>query len=929
MTAGGAITQTGAITANALTAKTLVNAGAAITLNNASNDVATVDLRARNAADTANVNGALSYRDANGFDVAGVSTGGALTLQSNGNITQSGAITAASLSVPGTGSGSLRLDTQANNITALNAITAAAGFALNNGNNSVAVNGALTTINSAVAIDAGTGTYAQANVDINAGTGPITVTADTVNITTNTLNNAMGTSGVLTIKAKSAGRAMSLGAAGAGFDLLTTEITSLSAGATGPIVIGDAASTGVMTIGAAVNLAGKTLTLNAGAITDSGSNVITAANLTLNANGQIGTDGSNGIDVAASKLNVNTTSGGNAFVRSGAISFGVGTEGSSVAGTLDLTATGNVTQTAGTGNIAAGTLKVKTLSAGTATVALTNAGNDVAAVQLQSRNAGDTGDAAGALQYTDTNGFDVVALSTTGDATLSAGGGVTQSGAINAAGLALMGSGGAYTLRHAGNAVTTLAANTGSMDYSQAGALAVGPVAGVPGVTTTGAAKLETTGAASDLTLNQAITSAATGDAIVLKAGSSNAAGVAGGGRFVNHAGTSGLVAASGRYLVYSGDPGTTTEGVTGYSKRYNTGAAFTPAGSASMFLYRVAPTLTISSDNASRTYGQANPVFTGSASGYIDGDTAASVGVTRSSSAVFNTPVAAGPAAITSGATNHENYTLVLGDGLLTIERAPISSVNGITANDKLADGSTQATLNTGGAIYAGIVAGDVLTASATGNFDTPSPGAGKLVFVKGITLGGTAANNYTLLQNTAVTRASISELPRTPVVQPLTVAGLSAAARMPLARTGSEGLAVPPPPSVLDANALIEQLPTASGGCQAQGSGCLTVRTVREATVRVPGLMSVTLARGVTGFQFSLPTGLLASMPASGEPLEVSTLGGRPLPPWLTYDAATGTFTVGTPPAGALPLQIRLGAGNRSVILTIEESPRNVAAR
>jgi len=845
----------------------------------------------------------------------------ALTLNAAASISAANAVKATSLTATLTGAASaLTLSNSGNQITTLNTITTPGGFTLNNGNNSVTLAGNITATNNAVAIDAGTGTYTQGNnVDVSAGTGPITITADAVTIgTTNTGNNAFITSGTLTLKAKTAGQAMSLGGASALDYLSATEIARFATGATGPIVIGDTASTGVMTIGGAINLAGKTLTLNAGSITDTGSQPITATNLTLNANGQIGTDGTNGIDVIATNLNVNTTNNGNAFVRStAAVNFGVGSSGSNVAGTLDLTTTGAVTQTATTGNVIAGTLQVKTLANAGAAITLTNSDNNAGAVNLRARNLADGSNAAGAIQYTDTNGFDVAALATTGNASLSAGGIVTQSGAINAAGLALKGAGGAYTLRHASNAVTTLAANTGSIDYSQANALAVGTVAGVVGVDNTGVARIETTGAASDLTLDAVVKSAASGDAVVLKAGSANAAGVVTGGKFVNNAGTGAIDAANGRYLVYTGDPATTDEIVTGFSKRYNTAASFTPGGSANMFLYRIAPTLTITSDNATKTYGQVNPVFTGNSSGYIDGDTAASVGVTRTSAAVFNTPVTPSGVAITSGATNNENYTLVLSHGTLQIDKASISSVGGITANDKVVDGNTSATLNTGGAMYNGIVPGDVLTVSGVGNFDTPFVGANKLVLIRGLVLSGAAAANYTLIDNTAVTRAAINDLSSftgalLPAVAPTPVVARVTPARM----------------TVADANALLEQNPTASGGCR-EDADCLSVTTVREATDQAPGLVSVMVASAVTGFQFALPAGLAELIAASDEPVEVSTIGGRPLPDWLRYDAATQTFIARSPPPGALPLQIRVRVGGRSVILTIARAPESAPAQ
>jgi hypothetical protein len=691
-----------------------------------------------------------------GADVGQVTLNGALnvnalTLNAAASINQTSAVRATTLASTLLGTGSaLNFGAVANQITSLGTIVTPGGFTLNNGNNNVTVAGNLTTTNNAVSIDAGTGAYTQnANIDISAGTGPITLTANTVAIAANTGNNALTTSGTLTLKPKTAGQAMSLAGASA-FDISAAELTAIATGATGPIVVGDAASTGVLTIGAAVGLAGKTLTLNAGSITDTGVQTITAQNVTLNANGQIGTSAANGIDIAATNLAVNTTANANAFVRTGAINLGTG--GSSLgSGTLDLTATGNVTQTASTGNITAGTLRVKSLSAGAANITLNNSGNDVAAVNLQARNAGDTANASGAIQYTDATGFDVAALATTGNATLSAGGVVTQSGAVAATGLALTGAGGAYTLNNAGNAITTLAANTGSVDYKQAGALIVGTV-GTAGVTTSGVARIETTGAASNLTLNNAVTSTATGNAVILKAGSANAAGVSTGGQFINNVGAAGIVAASGRYLVYSGDPGSTTEGMTGYGKRYNSDLNAVPATAASTFLYRIAPTLTVTANNNTRVYGDSNPALTGVVnSGLIDGDTAASVGVNFVTTAVARTAVAAGPVAITVAATNNENYTLATTNGALTITRRDLTV--SATGQDRVFNGGTLANV----VLTDNRVAGDTLTLNGIASFADAVPGTGKAISVNGISLGGADAANYNLVNTTALATGNI----------------------------------------------------------------------------------------------------------------------------------------------------------------------------
>src|ERR1035441_7624253 len=85
--------------------------------------------------------------------------------------------------------------------------------------------------------------------------------------------------------------------------------------------------------------------------------------------------------------------------------------------------------------------------------------------------------------------------------------------------------------------------------------------------------------------------------------------------------------------------------------------------------------------------------------------------------------------------------------------------TVTGITANDKVYDGNTTATLNTSGATLVGTVSPDVVTlntAGAAGAFTNPDVGTGRTVLVSGLSLSGADAGNYTLTQPT--TSASIT---------------------------------------------------------------------------------------------------------------------------------------------------------------------------
>src|SRR5581483_9052220 len=116
---GGTITQTNSITVATLRAKTLNNAGSAITLNNASNAMTTVDLQVRNAADNADANAAIDYRDTNGVDIAAAYTSSTVTITAGGAITDSGTLRGATLTAKtlNNAGSALTLDTATNDFT--------------------------------------------------------------------------------------------------------------------------------------------------------------------------------------------------------------------------------------------------------------------------------------------------------------------------------------------------------------------------------------------------------------------------------------------------------------------------------------------------------------------------------------------------------------------------------------------------------------------------------------------------------------------------------------------------------------------------------------------------------------------------------------------------------------------------------------------
>src|SRR5262249_29558298 len=89
--------------------------------------------------------------------------------------------------------------------------------------------------------------------------------------------------------------------------------------------------------------------------------------------------------------------------------------------------------------------------------------------------------------------------------TLNTTGSATQSAAITAANLALLGSGGSYTLNNSGNLIATVAANTGSVNLTSSEAVTIGTVGAITGWTTTGNSTLTATGSTSDITVSNAV----------------------------------------------------------------------------------------------------------------------------------------------------------------------------------------------------------------------------------------------------------------------------------------------------------------------------------------------------------------------------------------------------------------------------------------
>ncbi|MCT0200091.1 hypothetical protein KQ313_10410 [Synechococcus sp. CS-1325] len=92
---------------------------------------------------------------------------------------------------------------------------------------------------------------------------------------------------------------------------------------------------------------------------------------------------------------------------------------------------------------------------------------------------------------------------------------------------------------------------------------------------------------------------------------------------------------------------------------------------------------------------------------------------------------------------------------------------VTGVSANNKVYDGTTSATLNTTTATFNGLVAGDSVSLDGSGFFADPNVGLAKRVVVNRLTLSGPDAANYSLI--------GFPSVPNEPSSAPLATADIS----------------------------------------------------------------------------------------------------------------------------------------------------------
>ncbi|MDQ0357845.1 filamentous hemagglutinin family protein, partial [Rhodoplanes tepidamans] len=359
------------------------------------------------------------------------------------------------------------------------------------------------------------------------------------------------------------------------------------------------------------------------------------------------------------------------------------------------------------------------------------------------------------------------AISQTGNLVLSSNGTVTQTAgaSISAATLKLqyISGGISYFLTDSGNAISSLQAGnlgSGSLDLYSSTDLTVASF------TANGGLLVRTAGA---LTVNGTLSSTATGDAVVLVAGT----------RFVNNAGASAISATNGRWVVYSASPSADTFGGLDSGNTAVWGATYaanapSTIASGNRYVFAYQPTLTFTSTDATKTYGTTLDLSGNYAvSGYQAGvagaylaDTAATAysgtPTVTSTGTATDASVAGGPYVIDVSqgtVTSLNGYALSFVDaGTLTVDRAVLTiATAGTVAGSKVYDGTTAAAVTSDGTL-AGLVDGDTVALTLGGTaYADKTVGTAKTV-TGTYTISGADAGNYVLASTSFTGTADIT---------------------------------------------------------------------------------------------------------------------------------------------------------------------------
>ncbi|WP_415884443.1 filamentous hemagglutinin N-terminal domain-containing protein [Neptuniibacter sp. QD34_54] len=453
VTAAGNITQSGAIEVDGAASLTATNAD--ITLDHSNNDFSSISLTAVNA----------QVEDASALVLDSTDLTGTLAVTAEGNITQTAAVEVDGAASVTSNSGDVTLNQAGNDFSSLSvSATNATVIDVN------ALELSTSSVTGDLSVTAGGNLTQSGAIDV-AGATVLAVSGDI------TLENAANDFDTLDASATNISvrdaNALSVAA------LNTTNLTITTGGAltqTGAFVVSNEANIQAATATLTQDNDFNSLSLNGGTASVNDINAVELAStdltgtLTVTAAGNITQSGAIEVDGAASltatNADITLDHSNNDFSSISLTAVNAQVEDASalvldstdLTGTLAVTAEGHITQTA-----AVEVDGVASVTSNSGDVTLNHAGNDFSSLGVSAANA----------IVNDVNAVELSTSSVTGDLSVTAGGNLTQSGAIDVAGATVLAVSGDITLENAANDFDTLDASATNISVRDANALSV------------------------------------------------------------------------------------------------------------------------------------------------------------------------------------------------------------------------------------------------------------------------------------------------------------------------------------------------------------------------------------------------------------------------------------------------------------------------
>jgi hypothetical protein len=344
---------------------------------------------------------------------------------------------------------------------------------------------------------------------------------------------------------------------------------------------------------------------------------------------------------------------------------------------------------------------------------------------------------------------------------------------------------------------------------------------------------------------------------------------------------------------------------------------------------------LTVTAANASRAYGAANPTFTDTIAGYVNGDTSSVVTGAASLTTTATTASAAGTYPITAaaGTLAASNYTFAFVNGALTIGQAaptiswsPVSSITyGTTLN-----GILNATAQFGGSAVTGTFSYTATLAGGSPVAVTSATvlGTGSYTLTATFAPTGTTAGDYQAVSSSVPLSVNLAQLTVTLTsnFNPVLVQNA-----ITFTATVSSTAGVPTGTVTFLDGATPLGTGTVSGGLATFTTSALTVglhsiTASYGGDANLAGATSSPLTESVEDFSMNASGATATALPGSTAEFTfaLSPIGGTTLP-------AAITFTVSGLPAGATyslsPATLAAGAGTTTVTVTVN-LPQTTAA-